>query len=206
MLKLAMHKDGEEKPKLKLNLSKGARFTAELFWDSSHDLDAHALLATNGGSGAKVTTLEEVLSTYNLKKNDPTNGVLSLNPDGKSFHLPGEALHHSGDARSGVHVDIDEIITIDGSKITNGANEIPIVVTIHKAKANGATFGQVSKAGIRIKDDSGKVLGEYELSKEFAGFNAVQMGSLILGVNGWEFAAVGSGFNGDFETVLGHFS
>lgn len=206
MLKLSALKAGENAPKLKLNLTKGARFLVELFWDSSEDLDTHAFLATNSGSGAKVTRLEEVLSTYNLKKNDPANGVLVNNPDGKSFQLPCGSLHHSGDALTGDKSDIDEIITVDGSKIANGANEIPIVVTIHDPKNTGATFGRVKKAGIRIKNSGGAVLGEYELSSEFGSFNVVQMGSLILGANGWEFVAVGSGLNGDFGTVLGYFS
>lgn len=205
-LKLELAKDGQQpkSSKLTLGLKKGDRFTVELFWDSPHDLDGHALLATNNGSGAKVDDLAQVLSTYNLKKNDPTNGVLNHGADGMTFSLPGGELSHSGDARTGVNVDIDEIITIDGGKITGSANEIPIVVTIHGGA--GITFGQVNKAGIRLKDSSGKTLGEYELTTEFAGFNAVQMGSLILGPNGWEFAPVGAGFNGDFGTVLNHFS
>jgi tellurium resistance protein TerD len=198
---LNLVKSGDAAPKLRLNLAKPAKFSVELYWDSPHDLDAHALLATNSGDGAKVTAFEQVLSTYNCRKTNP-QGVLTGNPDG-SFSTPEGALTHSGDARTGVNTDVDEIITIDGAKVPAGVNEIPIFVTIHPASAK---FADVKSAGIRIKNDSGTILGEYQLSDQFGPFDAVQMGCLLLGQNGWEYAAAGSGFNGDFNMVLGHFS
>lgn len=199
---LSLTKPGETAPKLSLNLAKPARFSVELYWDSAHDLDGHALLATNAGEGAKITSFEQVLSTYNCKKTNP-NGTLPVNPDG-SFSTPDGSLTHSGDSRSGVGKAIDETIQIDGSKIPAGANEIPIFVTIHPASA--AKFSQVQRAGIRIKNEQGVVLCEYELTTQFGAFEAVQMGSLLLGPAGWSYSAAGSGFNGDLNTVLGHFS
>lgn len=201
-IELSLTKPGDAPKKLSLNLVKPSRFSVELFWDSKHDLDAHALLTTNSGQGAKVSAFEQVLSTYNAKKTNP-NGLLINNSDG-SFSTPCGGLRHSGDSRTGDVVDIDEVITIDGAKVPSGVNEIPIFVTIHPSKA--ARFAEVARAGIRIKDDSGKTLGEFELSKEFGEFDAVQMGSLLLSPSGWEYAAVGVGFKGDFNTILGHFS
>lgn len=203
-LKLPLQKAGDKSPKLMLPLGKGKIFTIELSWDSKQDLDAHALVATNDGNGAKVTRLEQVLTTYNTKKNNP-DGVMITAPNG-SFATPCGALRHSGDCRDGTATDVDETITFDSTKAASGVNEVPIFVTIHEAEKSKATFAQVSKAGIRIKDSTGNTLHEYQLTDEFAPFTAVQMGSLILGANGWEFAPVGSGFNGDFMTVLGHFS
>lgn len=197
--------DGSPKSKLVLGLTKGSVFSVELYWDSTHDLDAHALLGTDTGTGAKVDAFEKVLSAYNLKSNTPA-GLLSFNPGGKSFSTPCGTLTHSGDMRTGVGKDVDEVITIDGGKCPSGVNEIPIFVTIHDSAKNGATFAKVTKAGIRIKDSSGKELCSYELTTEFGAFNSVQMGSLVLSENGWEFTTVGSGFNGDFNTVLEHFS
>lgn len=203
-LQLSMQKPGQAAPKLSLSLKKGARFSVELAWDSPHDLDAHALLATNSGGGAKVGDLGHVLSTYNMVENNPA-GALKKNPNG-SFSTPGGAVTHSGDCRDGTIAGVDETITVDGSKVPAEVNEIPIFVTIHKATENGATFAQVKTASIRIKDESGALLGEYELSREFGSFNAVQMGSLVHDAQGWHFAAVGNGFSGDFNTVLGYFS
>lgn len=200
-LKLSTQKPGDTVQKLSLNLNKGSTFSVELYWDSDQDLDAHALLANNDSGSAKVTAMEQVLSTYNTKKMN-SGGVLTNASDG-SFSTPCGTLTHSGDSRSGVQKDVDEIITIDGSKAPSGMNEIPIFVTIHNT---GVTFARINKAGIRIKDNAGKELCSYELSNEFGAFNAVQMGSLILGQKGWEFAAVGTGFHGDFNKVLEHFS
>lgn len=202
MMQLPLAKPGATAPKLQLSLNKGAIFTVELAWDSTHDLDAHALLATNAGGGAKVDSFDKVLSTYNAKKTNPA-GVLIDNPDG-SWSTPCRALTHSGDKRDGTKQGIDEIITIDGSKVADGINEIPIFITIHPG--NDVKFAEVKTASITIKDSAGQVLGAYELTREFGGFNAVQMGSVLRGPNGWEFAAVGTGFIGDFNTVLGHFS
>jgi tellurium resistance protein TerD len=201
-LELKLTKPGDTAPKLSLNLAKPARFTVELFWDSAHDLDAHALLAANNGSGAKVTGFEQVLSTYNSKKTNP-QGLLTTNADG-SFSTPEAAITHSGDARTGVNLDVDETLSIDGSRIPASVNEIPIFVTIHGAAH--ATFSSVKNAGIRIKNDQGQSLGQYQLSNEFGPFNAVQMGSLLLEKNGWHYLAAGSGFNGDFNFILSHFS
>lgn len=203
-LQLGLAKAGEKVGKLRLNLKKGARFTVELFWDSQHDLDAHALLGANDGTGAKVTDFAQVLSAYNTKKNNP-NAALTNNPNG-SFGTPCGTLLHSGDSRSGENADVDEIITVDSSKTPNGVNEIPIVVTIHDAAAKRATFAQVKSAGIRIRDDGGTELANFALTNEFGRFNAVQMGSLCLGDDGWSFHPVGAGFNGDFNTVLENFS
>ena len=200
MLSLALTKPGETVQKLQLSLNKGARFIVELRWESTHDLDAHALLATNSGDGAKVSAFEQVLSTYNSKKTNP-NGTLISNQDG-SFSTPCGALTHSGDSRTGVNQDIDEMITIFGDKVGSSVNEIPVFVTVH----GSATFAEVKTASITIKDDGGKVLGEYQLTNEFSAFNAVQMGSLIQSDKGWEYAPVGSGFMGDFNKVLGYFS
>lgn len=204
-LTLGLTKPGDAPaPKLSLNLRKGERFTVELFWDSPHDLDAHAFLAFNSGDGAKVSRLENILSTYNVWRQNKPEGVIKANPD-KTFGTPCGSLLHSGDSLTGVNKDIDETITIDGSKIPADVNEIPIFVMIH-AEAAPATFAQVKHAGIRIKDSGGKMLAEYELSTEFAQFNGVQMGSLFLGDKGWEFSAMGVGFSGDFNGILGQFS
>ena len=205
MLTLKLQKDGEEAPKLHLSLSKGARFTIELYWDSEQDLDGHVLLATNGGNGAKVDSLSKVLSTYNteLPLTDGSS-MTRKSGDKRPFMTPCKSLQHSGDARTGIGAAVDEIITIDGSAIPQGVNELPIFVTIHPSKS--AKFSEVKDAGIRIKNDQGVILGEYRLSEEFKEFDAIQMGSLLLGTNGWEYSAAGVGFNGDFDYILGQFS
>lgn len=202
MLTLPLNKEGTTPGKLTLSLKKGSKFTIALAWNSKKDLDVHALLATNSGNGAKVSAFEQVLSTFNAKRTNP-QGILVTNPDG-SFSTPCGSLRHSGDSRDGTMKDIDETIIVDGSKIPAGVNEVPIFVTIHPA--GQVTFAEVESASITILDEDGKELGAFKLTTEFSKFNAVQMGSLMLGEKGWEFSIVGSGFIGDFNTVLEHFS
>jgi len=203
MLEMKLHKPGDVVPKLQLSLRKESNFVIELAWDSTADVDAHALLAFNDGSGAKITSFDQVLSTYNSKKTNPS-GTLVANPNG-SFSTPCGSLTHSGDSRDGTTQDVDEVIKVDGSKIKNGENEIMIFVTIHAA--GGRKFSAVKDARIVIKEDTGKVLCEYKLSGEFGGFDSVQMGSIVLSENKtFHFLPVGVGFNGDFNTILSNFS
>ncbi len=219
MLTLSLEKPGVAAPKLQLSLNKAATFTARVEWqcdaDHADDVDVHALEARNDGNGAKVSELANVLSTYNTKRMNPKGGALPTNPDG-SFQTPAGGLIHSGDKRVQNNT---ESIVIDGSRIPDGINEIPILVTVHEAAHGGghvaeqgaeeeeeAAFGDIDVCTITLSDGTGKELGSYKLSDEFKEFNVVQLGSLLLGANGWEYAAVGRGFKGTFNDVLAHFS
>jgi tellurium resistance protein TerD len=206
-IQLPISKPGVTPQKIRLNLAKPAKFTVELFWSDGADLDAHALLATNTGGGAKVSAADQILSIFNVQYTvggTQHQGALRFGPNGKSFATPEGSLSHSGDARTGVDSDVDEIISIDGARLPVGVNEVPIFITIFNP--TGATFALVKHAGVRIKDGSGNVLGEYVLTTAYAAFNAVQVGSFVCDDAGWHYAAVGVGFNGDFNTVLEAFS
>lgn len=217
MLTLTLEKPGAAAPKLRLSLHKGARFTAKVEWrcdaDHADDVDVHALEARNDGDGAKVTTLEGVLSTYNTTRMNPRGGALPSNPDG-SFQTPSGGLRHSGDMRVQNN---SESIVVDGSRLPDGVNEIPIFVTVHEAEHGGGheeggqdedepAFGDIDVCTITLSDETGRELGAYQLSSEFREFNVVQLGSILLGPDGWQYAPVGRGFNGTFNDVLAHFS
>ena len=219
MLTLNLHKpDAAPVRRLQLSLGKGARFRVKVEWDckSEHqdDVDVHALEAVNAGQGAKVAGLENILSTYNTTRMS-RSGALRTNADG-SFATPSGGLSHSGDIR--VQGREAEVLTVDGSKVAPGVNEIPIFATVHKAdhgesheQAHGddddeAAFADIDLCTVTISDDAGKVLGQYRLSDEFGEFNVVQLGSMMLGAQGgWEYVPVGVGFHGDFNDVLGNF-
>lgn len=219
MLTLSLEKPGVQAPKkLQLSLNKGARFTVKIAWeceaDHQDDVDVHALEASNAGSGARVTSLESVLSTYNTKKMNPKGGVLPNNADG-SFATPSGGLTHSGDVR--IQGNFEEI-TVDGSRIPAGVNEIPLLATVHKADHGDehegdhdsdeeAAFADIEICTVSIADESGKELAFYKLPDEFGEFNVVQLGSIMLTESGaWEYAPVGRGFTGTINDVLAHFS
>ncbi len=214
---LTLDKPGEAPaPKLRLSLTKGTTFKVQISWDchADHqdDLDIHALATWNDGSGAKLRAQENILSTFNVKATNGV-GILSMNPD-KSFSTLGGALHHSGDVR--IQGKESEVITIDGSKIPQGVNEIPLFATVFKAEHGDehesdhdedeeAAFADIDICIVKIMDASGAEIGTYTLSKEFGEFNVVQLGCLMLGDQGWEYAPIGRGFMGDLNQVLEFF-
>lgn len=134
MLTLNLQKpDAAPVRRLRLSLNKGARFSVKVEWDckADHqdDVDVHALEAVNSGNGARVMSLEGILSTYNTTKMSRT-GALKVNSDG-SFATPAGGLSHSGDIR--VQGGRAEVLTIDGSRVPPDVNEIPLFATVHKS-------------------------------------------------------------------------
>ncbi|MGE5491019.1 MAG: TerD family protein [Actinomycetota bacterium] len=208
-LTLNLTKPGDAAPKLALNLNKGERFKVRLSWEGKADVDLHAIVCVNTGDGAKASSFEDILSTYNVRRRIGTQevGTLPKAPDG-SFEIHGGALKHSPDARDGDELDIDEWIEIDPGKLSPpsaGVIEIPLLAMIHP-QGGGTRFGQVGNAAVVVENGSGEQVLRASLSSQFGEFVGVQMGSILIDGTGASFAAVGVGFNGDFNTVLGHFS
>lgn len=214
-LVLNLTKPGEQAAKLQLNLNKNEVFSVKLSWDEraardKTDLDLHAIVGVNTGSGAKAGAFEDILSTYNVRRKigGQEVGVLDKKADG-SFEIHGGALVHSPDAQDGNLDGDDEWIRIDPSKLTTPAQghlEIPLVAMIHGASV-ARRFGDVKNARVTVVNSTGRELMNATLSDQFAEFIGVQMGSILIDAGGKaSFASVGVGFNGDFNTVLGHFS
>lgn len=208
-LQLNLTKPGDATQKLSLNLSKGASFKARLSWDGATDLDLHALVAVNTGNGAKVSSFGDILSTYNVQRtiSGQSQGTLPLAAD-KTFSIYGGALTHSPDAIDGHAQGDDEFVIIYPDRLTppaNGVLEIPLVATIHP-QTPGRNFSQVQNAHLIIEDEHGKVLLDVSLSKDFAEFVGVQVGSVVIEAGQSSYANIGVGFKTDFNDVLGFFS
>jgi tellurium resistance protein TerD len=127
---------------------------------------------------------------------------------------PQRAVHHSGDNRDGTAdiafgdgIEVDEMITIDLSKLDPKVEQLSFIVTIDDAAARKQNFGQVTKSVIALRDDgANKVLAKYALEDDFSSETAVQFGSLVKKDGAWIFKAVGAGFNkglADFVVVYG---
>lgn len=208
-LQLNLTKPGDAAPKLALNLNKGERFKVRLAWDGGADLDLHALVAVNTGAGAKIAVLDDILSTYNVQRmvRGTPQGHIPLNPD-KTFSVHGGAVAHSPDATDGHGAGDDEFVTIQPDRLAppvNGVLEIPLVAMIHP-QTPGRKFSDVQNARVVIENAAGQVLLDVSLSAQFGEFVGVQMGSIIVEPTGASFHAVGTGFNSDFNEVLGFFS
>lgn len=183
------------------NLSKVSQFIVELYWDSKHDFDAHAIQLAVGHYGSG----DDILSTYNTG--------LVLEADNSKNHTAGGkdpfqnrtgSLVHSGDKRTGISVDVrqpDEVMTINVNKIPADKDEVSFFITSHPPQA--VKFKDVSNCKLVIKDDSGAQLLIANLTNDFDAFDMVQMGSIVRHNGSWEFNPVAVGINGTFNDILG---
>lgn len=207
--KLNLSKGNESAGKIQLSLQKDEKFTILLSWKGDTDLDSHALLCRNAGGGAKISAMEDILSTYNCKRviGGQTVGTLDVDADG-NFGIYGGALIHTADLLGSSSDEETETIVVDPGKLppANGiAYEIPIIAMIHP-QSGAKRFADVQGATVSIIDSTGTVVMKATLSDEFGPFVGVQMGSIVIDSAGTHFEQVGVGFNEDFNGVLGYFA
>ena len=210
---LQVNLEKESTKKLSLNLTKSLPFKVTLQWSGKEDLDLHALLAINSGNGAKVSSFDDLLSTYNVQRtlaDGQKVGHLPKKADG-TFEIYGGAMTHSKDATTGDDSQgDDEFITITVDKlpqVSPGTNiEIPLLAMIHPQSA-GKTFRDIQDAKVVVTDTNGNSVLEASLSSEFGQYDIVQMGAVMVDSSRQVvFAPVGAGLTGDFNTVLEYFS
>lgn len=173
-----------------ISLKKGGRFNLTkkepglekimigLGWEvkpgNTIDLDASAFMI---GSNGKLIADEYFIFYNNLKS-----------PDG--------ALQHTGDNRTGVGDDDDEMILANMSLINPSVSEILITVSIHEAAVRRHNFGLLNDAYIRIMDVSSKrEILRYDLDAEFSNNTDVEFGKLQKVDGEWHFVASAIGSN-----------
>lgn len=184
------------------SLTKIQKYIIELYWDSQHDLDVHAIAIRKG----KLINVQGILSTYNGNLVTSANTAVKHVVGGKEkFQNLNASLIHHGDARSGVSLnqqEPDEILTVDLPKLVDGEDEIAFFITNHPPRA--AKFGEVSNARLVIKDDTGASLLTASLTNDFDQYDMVQMGSLVMNdvTQAWEFNPHAVGINGTFNDIL----
>lgn len=159
---------------------------------SDYDLDASCFVLKDDGSqfGAVVTNPE------------PSNGWVCFY--GQS-QLPGSAVIHSGDARTGDASGDDEQIKIDFSKMPAEAARVAVIITIHEGSDRKQNFGQIDDAYAKVYDESGKELYQFDLDASASSNTAVMMVEFKKTNGDWVMQAVGEGFNqglGDFFKVF----
>lgn len=163
---------------------------------TAFDLDASVFLCSLAADGTAKLISDDYFIFYNQPR-DPEGAVV-----------------HSGDSKDGANnvafgdgIEVDELVTIDLSKLNPNIGEISFIVTIHDADGRKQNFGQVTKSVIALRDDAtGKVIGKYELEDDFSSETAVQFGSLYKKDGNWMFKAVGAGFKkglADFVVAYG---
>lgn len=203
MIELDLVKGGNKV--IELGLSKNNKYKIQLFWDSKHDLDAHALgLTVNGKHRSLQGDAGRILSTYNtacVLVNNPSQNIKS--GEEQPFMVEKGYLQHTGDVRSATAMNVtepEEELVVDLPKVPNDVNEIAFIVSIHPPLTN--TFSEVKNARLVIAEENGKELINAKLTEEFGESNLVHLASIVKEGNNWNFLASPSGIVGDFNTLL----
>ncbi len=177
-----------------VNLSKEAPGLSEvavgLGWDvratdgAAYDLDANCFLLNATG---KVRSDSDFIF-YNNKK------------------TPDNSVEHMGDNTTGAGDGDDEVVEIRLTKVAAEIEKIAFSVTIHDADTRRQTFGQVSKAYIRVVNKAdNKELARYDLSEDGSTETALIFGELYRAGAEWKFKAVGQGFKGGLGPLAKNF-
>lgn len=109
---------------------------------------------------------------------------------------PDEAVKHTGDNRTGIGEDDDEMILANLPLISPTIEQILVIVSVNEAITRGHHFGMLNRAFIRLVDiEAKKEILRYDLGSNFSSFTEMEFGKLKK-VNGdWNFMASGVGSN-----------
>jgi tellurium resistance protein TerD len=109
--------------------------------------------------------------------------------------LPGGAVAHQGDNRTGEGDGDDEQIKVQLNNLSEDEVKLIVAVTIDEAAKRGQNFGQVSNAYMRIvNDEGGAELARFDLSEDASLETAMIFGELYSHNGEWKFKAIEQGF------------
>lgn len=109
--------------------------------------------------------------------------------------VPGCAMIHSGDNRTGDGDGADEVINIDVSKLPPEVNVMHVLVTIDEAEARGQTFGQVRNSWVKTYDaETNECLASYDLEESGNGETALLFVEIRKKNGVWSVNAVNQGY------------
>lgn len=148
------------------------------------DLDTAAFLLTDTG---RVSRSEDFVFFGNL-----------VHPSGCAEHM--------GDNLTGAGEGDDEQIKVNLSMVPENITKIAFTVTIYEAEQRRQNFGQVSRAFIRIYNETtGEELLRYDLGEDFSIETAAIFGELYKNNGEWKFNAIGSGYQGGLAALCSNF-
>ncbi|MFD5321837.1 TerD family protein [Streptomyces sp. NPDC127098] len=142
------------------------------------DLDASALLVDARG---RVPSDRHFVFFNNLKS-----------PEGSVTHMGDELVGGSGGG--GADGDQEEIM-VDLAALPPEVDRVVFAVSIYDADARRQSFGQVTRAFIRVIDQAdGGELARYDLTEDASSDAAMVFGELYRHAAEWRFRAVGQGY------------
>jgi len=115
-------------------------------------------------------------------------------------------VEHQGDNRTGAGEGDDEKINVNLVGLQADAKKVVFAVTIHDAEARKQSFGQVSKAYIRVLNKAnGSEIARYDLSEDASTETAMIFGELYRHGDEWKFKAIGQGYAGGLAPLAGNY-
>ncbi|WP_277407179.1 TerD family protein [Lacrimispora xylanisolvens] len=124
---------------------------------------------------------------------------------GNLLHQSG-CVEHMGDNLTGAGEGDDEQIKVNLSMVPENISKIAFTVTIYEAEQRRQNFGQVSRAFIRIYNETtGEELLRYDLGEDFSIETAAIFGELYKNNGEWKFNAIGSGYQGGLAALCSNF-
>lgn len=182
------------------------------YWDpakggSAHDVDSHAVLLIHRGGDANAPAMYAAGSHFLTYANKTLTPAKDEDGDVVGFETVDKSMWHSSDNRKGGAAelehsahgdsheeDLSEEMMIHLSKLPAKGVEIAVWLTIHKAAERQLDFSNIKGLFVEVCDADGNELCRYHPTGEFAGFSALQVGSLMKKADGsWAFTAVGAG-------------
>lgn len=181
------------------------------FWDAAkgavaHDLDAHAVLLTHRGGDSGAPVMYGQGSHFLTYANKTLVPAKDEDGDVIGFQTSDESMWHSVDNRRGGAMEVgsshesaheeelSEEMRVNLALLPPKGAEIAVWLTIHKAQERKLDFSKIRGLFIEVCDAEDNELCRYNPTGEFAGFTALQVGSLMRNADGgWTFTAVGAG-------------
>ncbi|WP_448530327.1 TerD family protein [Raineya sp.] len=113
-----------------------------------------------------------------------------------NLQSPDGAIKHTGDNRTGVGDEDDEMILANLDAVSPAVSEILVIVSIHDAESRKHNFGMLSDAYIRIYDvETKREILRYDLDADYPTSTDVEFGRLKRENGEWIFTATGIGGN-----------
>lgn len=116
------------------------------------------------------------------------------------------SVYHHGDNITGVGEGDDEVVSIDLTRVPPDVQKVVFTCSIYEAEMRQQNFGMVSRAFIRVVDDStNQEICRFDLSEEASMLNSMIFGEVYRYGNEWKFRAVGQGIQGGLKAIGGMF-
>lgn len=178
----------------------GARWDMTRFAKkAASDMDIHAM----GGSGGHTVQFPQNIVNYMTWRNYGASAYPWCKFSGDN--------QDGDDSKGGIDfagTHYDEYFVIDYDKFPADLSELTICLSIYQAIARKQNFGLISNAHLDVYDYEDPTRAwTYSLSEnpDFESLNAVEIGRLFRGQNGFRFEAIGDGYTGGMTELYDTF-